>query len=396
MPEVNNVQKFVTPAQFASYVKPLRNDVDALVQTIHVSHNVITSNVTSWKDVQIIVRAGLADKAFPIGTKMYCRKDNVTLEWDVIGIDHDTPADPQFTHSLTLQLHDCFPTTMQFDAPEAFYYCHSALEAGTHHFTANGTDYQFTLESNIAANSQLILNFTDNTPTSIFVSAEVGGDFVKDTNGENNLTIAVTAGSGGEPLNTNYINHINRVIYGSNNYKESAIRQWLGSNAAAGSVWTPQTNFDRPPEWHTGNKAIAGFLNGMDADFLAVIGKTAKVTARNTVTDGGGVNGLTKSDRTDDYFFLPSISEVYGGVEVSGVDEGAPYPYYADYSSLSEAGVNNDSNRIKNRNGTAQWWWNRTPNSASCGSVRTVYATGYVNIGGVYNSYGVAPACNII
>lgn len=352
-----------------------------------------TLRPTSWSDVQSIVRNGLASKVFAIGDQLTCQRNNVNLVWDVIGIDHDTPADPQFTHSLTLQLHDCFPTSMMFDAPEAFYYTENGLEAGTHHFTANGTDYQFTLESNIAANSQLILNFTDNTPTSIFVSAEVGGDFVKDTNG-NNLTIAVTAGSGGTPLNDNYINDINRANKGSNNYKESAIRQWLNSNAAAGSVWTPKNNFDRPPTWHTGNNAIAGFMNGMDEDFLAVLGNVTKVTAKNTVTDGGG------SDTTTEKFFLLSKSEVYGGLE-NGVDEGAAYPYYANYSGLSAAGVGEDGNRIKYiaiaQQLQPQRWWIRTPFYNSSSSQEYISDKGVVANGtSPRATLQVAPACCVI
>ena len=69
---------------------------------------------TSWADVQAIVRAGLAGKVFAVGDQLTCQRGNDTLVWDIIGIDHDTPADPQFTHSLTLQLHDCFQTALQF------------------------------------------------------------------------------------------------------------------------------------------------------------------------------------------------------------------------------------------------------------------------------------------
>ena len=344
----------------------------------------------SWKKVQQIVRLGLAKTVFSIGDKLYCNRSGVELEWDVIGIDHDTPSDPRFTHSLTLQLHDCFPTTLQFDAPEAFYYCHSALEAGTHHFAANGTNYQFTVTGDgIAAGSQLILNFTDNTPTSIFVSATVGGDFVKDTNGTDNLTIAVTAGSGGTPLNADYINDIDRVNKGSNNYKESAIRQWLNKSKVAGPVWTAQNNFDRPPTWYTDNNT-AGFMNGMDADFLAVLGNVTKVTA---------VPDSNTTDTTTETFFLLSKSEVYGGLE-NGVDEGAPYPYYANYSNLSSAGTGADSNRIKYRNGTepptTQSWRIRSTNSTDSAYIYSVDESGGVANSYAYNNRGVAPACCII
>jgi hypothetical protein len=37
--------------------------------------------------------------------------------WDIIGIDHDKPTDPRFTHSLTIQVHDCL-LNAPFDAPE--------------------------------------------------------------------------------------------------------------------------------------------------------------------------------------------------------------------------------------------------------------------------------------
>lgn len=379
MPDVNNVQKFVTPSQFASYVKPLRNDVDALAQTVHVSHNVITSSVTSWADVQTIVRAGLADKAFPIGTKMYCHRGNGLLEWDVIGIDHDTPADPRFTHSLTLQLHYCFPTVMQFDAPEAFYYCETALEAGTYHFTVGSTEYQFTLAEGIPAGSQLILVFNGDTPTGITVSATKDGAVVGDT-------IPVSAGSGGSELLN--INDFERSKEGSGNYKESAIRQWLNSSAAAGSVWTPQTDFDRPPKWHTGEDGTtkqAGFLNDMDADFLSVIGKTKVKTALSPIDGGGFI-------MTNDKFFLLSSAEVYGS---RYHNEGAAYPFYSDYSEHGDYGNVQDSNRVKFKSGVAQIWSLRTPNAA--------HAPASVNVNGAIGSYGnakqqkgVAPACNII
>ena len=353
---------------------------------------------TSWAGVQSLVRNGLASKVFAIGDQLTCQRGNDTLVWDIIGIDHDTPVDPQFTHSLTLQLHDCFPTILQFDALEAFYSAENGLAAGTYHFTIDGTydathndltSYQFTLTQAVPAGGQLCFGWTYNAQA----SATKVTSYASATSTTAIEQVAVSEGADGTNLRkltaagdfSNNLNSILRVRYGSNNYKESAIRQWLGSSAAAGSVWTPQTKFDRPPLWAANT---AGFMNGMDEDFLAVIGKTHIVVTRNTVCDGGGY------DEMDDYFFLLSRSEIYGGVEVSGVNEGSPYPYYADYSDLSAAGMGNDSNRIKYRGGTAQFWWNRTPSSGSGSNV--VYTAGYVSSNGANNSYGVAPACNII
>lgn len=363
----NNTAVAASLTQTKAVYDRLQGQIDTLAQTVHVSHNVITSSVTSWADVQAIVRAGLADKAFPIGTKMYCRKDNVTLEWDVIGIDHDTPADPQFTHSLTLQLHYCFPTAIQFDAPEALYYCETGLEAGTYRFTLSGTDYQFTASADIAAGSQLMLAFTSNVPSSITVASEKGG-----TVSEGSLD--VTAGSGGNPLNKNYLNDINRVRHGFNNYNESALKQWLNNNAEAGHVWESKNNFDRPPEWHKGNNAIAGFMNGMDNDFLEVLGDVNK-----------------SSDTTTEKFFLLSESEV------GGISGGTPYSYYA---GINGAAANIKRIKTKNnpaQNNPAQNWWLRTPTSSSAISVRYIKDTGAVD--SVYAraaTVNAAPACCII
>lgn len=333
---------------------------------------------TSWAGVQTLVREGLADKVFAIGDQLTCQRDNVNLVWDIIGFDCDTPADPQFTHSMTLQLHDCFPTTMQFDAPEALYYCESALAAGTYHFAYSGTDYQFTTSAEIAEGSQLILGFTYDVPSAITVASTKGGAVSEGS-------IEVSAGSGGTELATN---DISRARYGSNNYKESAIRQWLNSSAAAESVWTPQTNFDRPPKWHTGEGGTtkqAGFMNGMDADFLAVIGNVTKVTAKS-----GGV-----PDTTNDRFFLLSRSEAFAG-NITGLNEGTAYPYYADYSDYNAANENADSNRIKHVSGSAAFWWCRSPRIADPRNVRGFLNNGKLGENSAGGNGGVCPACNII
>jgi hypothetical protein len=135
---------------------------------------------------------------------------------------------------------------------------------------------------------------------------------------------------------------------------------------------------------------MVGFMNDLDSDFLAVIGKTTKVTCRNTVTDNGG------SDTIKDKFFLLSRKEVYMGNEVSSVDEGEPYPYYSDYSDYTSPNTGADSNRVKYRNGSAQWWWLRTPHSGYGSDVRVVNTAGGLNNNNANNSVGVPPACNVI
>ncbi len=351
---------------------------------------------TSWAEIQALVRAGLHKNVFAIGDQLVCQKGSSNITWDIIGIDHDTPTDSQFTHSMTLQLHDCLPSAMLFDALEALYYAENGLVAGTYNFTiqsgydtayGGGKTYQFTLENDVPAGGQLTFGWSNNTQAA---NAKVSS-YANSTSTTAIEQVTVIEGSAGTNLgttdgNSTNVNHIHRIRYGSNNYGESAIRQFLNSNVVAGSVWTPQTKYDRPPSW---NASMAGFMKDIDSDFLAVIGKTRKVTALNTVTDGGG------SVTLDDKFFLLSRSEVYGSLE-NDIDEGSPYPYYSNYSDLSAAGTGGDSNRIKYRSGTAQTWWLRSPYSASGFYVRTVYTSGIVYYLNANHDYGVAPACNII
>lgn len=325
------------------------------------------TRVASWADVQAIVRAGLAAKFFSIGDQFTCQRDGVDMVWDVIGFDHDTPADPRFTHSMTLQLHDCFPTRLQYDAPEAMYYVNeeNGLPAGTYHFTSSGTDYQFTLANAVPAGGQLMLEFANDTPASVSI-APTKGDAVTET------SIAVTTGSEGAALSINNIGYTR----GSSNYNKSALRQWLNSDAAAGSVWTPQTDYDRPPSWAA---STAGFLNGMDADFLAVIGNVTKTTARNTVTENGG------ADTTVEKFFLLSRSEVNAEQE-NHIDEGAAYPYYNNVGNCAKTSPD----------GSATSWTLRTPDVTRVYWCRTISSFGTLNVNDANYSHGMAPACNII
>ncbi len=352
---------------------------------------------TSWAEIQALVRAGLHKNVFAIGDQLVCSKGEGTLTWDIIGIDHDTPSDSQFTHSLTLQTHDCLANFIVFDAPEALYYAENGLAAGTYNFTIQGSytpigstskTFQFTLTDDVPVGGQLAFTWAYNTQAS---NAKITS-FVSATSTETIEQVSVTEGNSGTSLgttdgNSTNLNFIEKSRFGSNHYANSALRQYLNSSAAAGSVWTPQTVFDRPPTWAS---STAGFMSDIDSDFLAVVGTTSKVTCLNTVADGGG------SITTTDKFFLLSRSEVYGGNENGAVNEGGPYAYYKDYSDLSEAGIGNDTNRIKYRNQSATSWLIRTPLSSGAGNIRTINTSGASNSTGSYSSSALCPACVII
>lgn len=362
---------------------------------------------TNWRGVQAIVRAGMADKIFSIGDQFFCNKGNETLVWDVIGFDHDTPANTDLTHSMTLQLHNIYKA-LQFDAREAFYYCSSALYPGTYHFHVGeradydddvDKDFQFTIDSTVPEGAQLVFNALYHTT--------LEGSTISIFSNRNEttalMTVTLSVGSSGINLGTintainGDLNSISRCILSSNNYANSAIRQLLNSREAAGSVWTPKTNWDRPPVWKT---TEPGFAYDIDSEFLSVLGLVTKTTALNTVCDGGGVNNTTEM------FFLLAREEVFGGRQDSSINEGAAYAYYRNNSVRpTQSGfTGEDPIRIKYLNGTATNWFLRSPNIVSTGQI--VYVSGenlttnnpgviYTSGTGPTNGYGISPACAI-
>lgn len=350
-------------------------------------------SVDSWANIQKIVRLGLAPKVFSIGDQFTVTKGSTNLVFDVIGIDHDTPVDTQYKHSMTLQLHDCY-NNFQVDASEAMYYCAEELPAGTYYFTIHNydatyggnTSYYFTLANAVPAGGQIDFRWGYNVQASTCKIST----YENATSTTAIETVAVTEGTEGTFLGTTdgkseNMNHAHRMRYGSNRWGQSSIKQWLNTEAEGNAWWTPTNIFDRPPS----GRATAGFLNGMDADFISVLGKVNKRTALNTVTDGGGY------EDSEELMFLISRSEVYGGLENS-VNEGNPYPYYKDFSDLTSAGTGTDSNRIKYLSGAARYWWLRSPNPGYANIVRYVYTTGIIHNNVANYTNGVAPACCII
>ena len=353
-----------------------------------------TANLKSWKEVQELIRAGLAPKILKVGDQFECQRDGVKLTWDIIGLDCDTPVNPGLTHSMTLQLHDGWKSS-QFDAPEALYYCKTELAAGTYNFTllagydtthGGGKTYSFTLANAVPAGGVIMFPWgyqeqAAETKISTYASRESTTviESVSVTEGANGTSLGTADGKSAN------MNHTYRIRYGSNKYSTSAIRQLINSDAAAGKVWTPQTIYDRPPTWAATQN---GFLAGLDPDFLAVVADVKKRTALNTITDGGGY------EDTVEKFFLLSRSEVYAGLENS-VNEGNPYPYYSDFSDLSAAGSGEDGNRIKYMDGVAKYWWLRSPHASYATDVRSVYPSGTLRDNSAYNAIACAPACTI-
>ena len=355
----------------------------------------------SWNHIQFLVKQGLHKKVFHIGDELVCKRGNDDIVWQVIGMDIDEPADPQYKHSLTLCMRDLLPNeTVAFSARQALFYFPDGLSAGTYYFTITqhtwvGSDvnksFYFTLTSNIPKKGQIVLQNTYNvscenktlktySSSTSATEIETATMFLWDDSIE-----ATFLGNVNNSLQTN-INCLQRSLLGNNNYKESHIRQWINGGEKATLAYKPQTIFDRPPSW---NNTSTGLMKDMDNDFLKIIKSTKVKTARNTLTDSGGL------DIIEDKFFLLSKPQVYGGYSVSNVDEGDIYPHFENYSDLNSTGTSADKNRIKTKNGTATYWWLRSPYATSGSGIWRADSSGSLHYSDAMLAREVAVACNI-
>ena len=387
-----------TPGITAASVDP-----DAFIAAVHTVHGgdyEFTFNGAEWHYNGAPVNLadyGISVTGTPVhGDEVIVHETAAKLYFDVIDIDKDTPSDPQFTHSLTLQLHEVY-VDMQYCARQAAFAFPDGLAAGAYKFTVGAHPWvagdvnkvlTFTLANDIAAGGQLVFNGSYNaTLVGTTITA-----FASTTSTTAAETVTMIEGNTGTDLGTilrsktDAINSIDRALLGSNNWLESAMRQYLNSDKAAGSVWTPQSVFDRPPTWAA---TTAGFLHGIDPDFVAVLGNVKKKTGLNTISDGGG------TATHDEKVFLLSRSEVFMGDEYAG-GEDTPYAYYKNYSDNQSASTGADKNRIKYRAGAAKYWWLRSPNAGTAYYVRLVNPSGAWNHSIATRAGGVAPACCIV
>lgn len=347
-------------------------------------------DISTWGGIQKAVRAGIAPDILPVGTQLLVHH-NVYGDrlYDVVAHNYFKSVHNENAPTMTLLSHDNIATA-QFDSPEAFYYADAELPAGTYNFTlataysswAAGT-YQFTLTQALPKGGQLAISgYADAAMTSRQVRA-----YASRTTTAVTESVAITSGNAGTSLGTfgEELNHSQRVSYGSNNYKESAIRQFLNSPSAAGSVWTPQTKFDRPPSWMT---SLAGFAGGFEDDFLSVIGEVVVPCAANNTYESPDSTVVKNTKYTvTDKFYLASQREIFGKTSDTVADDSVLFPYY-------EGATNAD--RIKYRDGSAAGWWLRSASSWYATSVRVVFSDGSLYGVSAHTARGFAPACTIV
>ena len=372
--------------------------------TVHI--DTLTA-VNTWEDIKNAVRLGLGEKLFPVGYEFTTLDADTTqnIIWVVRAHDHHTAANNKLTHTMTLETKNVYSLSsgaqkaVQYDATEAFYYAEQELAAGTYNITIanqawytadNGKTFQFTLATAVPAGGQLVFAMTYN--------ATLEGKSVKSYANKVTTTaletVTLTEGSEGTSLGTTNgsspnVNHMHRAIFGSNNYAQSAARQWLNSAAAAGSVWTPTNVFDRPASWAT---SYNGFMHGLPADFLAVVQPAVLACRTNSLFEVESLDGTAFAinqlySLKADKFFLLSCPEIFGDWDSASYKDGTQLEYYNGLTATE---------RIKrDAAGTARNAWLRSPVPSDAGIARIVNSDGALNSNSAYNGYGVAPACII-
>ena len=381
-------------------------DREGTVTTVHI--DTLTA-VNTWEDIKNAVRLGLGAKLFPVGYE-FTTEDATTgavITWVVRDHDKHAAANGKLTHSMTLEAKYVYSNsvgtylTLVFDAYEALYYAAEEIPAGTYNFTwnyatssmVNGT-YQFTLTKAVPAGGQIVLG-TNSSSTAI-TGCKIATYATVAATAAIESGIVVTEGSEGTSLGTiaatsatsENLNCAQRIMWGSNNYAQSAARQWLNSDAAAGSVWTPTNKFDRAPSWATSK---AGFMKGLPADFLAAVQPAAIPCRTNSVFEVNSLDGTEFTVNTaytlNDMFFMLSRPEIYGSWDSSSIKDGELLEYYEGLTDIE---------RIKyDAAGSARHCWLRSPIPGYASNERFVGASGALDSYGAIGGHGVAPACII-
>lgn len=359
------------------------------------------TGIASWKQFQRLIKLGHGASLFPLFSclSVYSSTQG-TLSWMVLGHDAIEDPDDSSAHTVVLQQvngvgrkNTEYGYGYAFDETEAIATFANGLTAGSYYVNVGGTDRGFTLTEDIPADGVLQFGPYSNMGTQISSYDEVGGTLIE--------TVAVTDGDtsgtdlasvSGVTLNGNANDNYWRGFYGSGNYKQSNIRQFMN---AVGTGWfEPKTPFDMSPDYVNEE----GYLGTLDPEFVAVLLSPVMTTSTNNVYeyDTGDGMSINSSYTTADKLFLLSYTQVGG----------QPWgnPVQADEDTLLPAfnglSYGNEPERVKVRQTdetTTVWWWLRSPSPSRSCYVRVVDLGGGADTSGYAcgRDFALAPACVI-
>lgn len=319
--------------------------------------------LTSWKDIQAIVRQGLAPEIFHIGDQFIVPWKDVEanksydVPLDIVHFGNVELKDGEVVPAMFLQWHYAIPFGVQFDAPEKEV-AKGVFSVDYSYYVADGEGYKL-----LTPGTDYSIGNAIPTTTTYYRSA------IRDTSGD-------------------------ICKYGYNRWSHSAIRQFLNSKAGKNAWWVAQHLGDMKPEQLA---AKAGFMTGFEEDFLSCLSPIKVTTALNTVTD----SDIGTAEDTYDTFFLPSLEQMYAKPQLAGV-EGNYFEYWKRATGATrpnewyEAGKNNG---YITYGIDVKWYQQRVYlRSANRDYVRvmwTVSASGYVSGSAANVALRCAPVCAV-
>ena len=184
-----------------------------------------------------------------------------------------------------------------------------------------------------------------------------------------------------------------RDDYGSNYWKDSNMRSWLNSTAAAGKV-----------DWLCGNPPKDGYVSGTGAyndkaGFLNAFSKS-EIAAMKTVTQRSLVShpeynkGIVDGDANSDLLYYTDISEAVANYDSSYFETTTEKVFLLDVKQANAVWKNLKGYYIAyNSNGMAWPYWLRTPVTDCNHDMRYISSSGEVGrYAPWYSDLGVRPA----
>lgn len=341
--------------------KQLERVVSELAKKNEILYNFVQKYATNtWAKLQAIVKTGRANEIFSLGDEFVCKYNYAGTDYDWTWVCADFREveleNGDKVPGMVLQSKYCTIESIVLDSPEQVEATESTAQEGVYYYGLTG--------STVQASSITLLDLSAGETIPYSSYSKVFKSSVRDTTK-------------------------NIMQYGYNRYKYSAVRKWMNSDRAVGEDWFGQ--LDHIGQVKPSNAlTLAGFMAGLDEDFLAVINATKIQAATNTVTDGG------VTDVMYDKFWLPSVEEMFGAPQVEGI-EGNYFPYWKNRSGL--ANRSNDAvegRKIVPINSTSlQTCRLRSVIRGASFTAWFVSTSGYLHNNYSYSAYRLAPACVI-
>ena len=384
-------------------------------QTVQVSEGgrwtagaeVPITGVTSWREIQRNVKLGRGATLYPVHTILNVRhKKFGSIPFEVVAHDIDEDPNDGSAHTMTLLMLEGLyrdSTSYAFDEREKICVCSSGLAAGAYYVNIGAISNAKSAQTPSWSDDIWGFTLTQAVPSGGYLAFDI--DYYNswnplsvtsyDDDGEVIETVAVTENdTSGTDISTvidlSDLNYGMCARYGSSNWKQSALRQWL--NGTGTDWWEATTKFDMAPNY-VGDE---GFLSGLDSEFLGALLETEQITS--TSKEYEEIETVNSSYTLTDKFFLASDIQIAGYCSDQAATEGTEWPAFTGLSDSTElARVKYKHGTIGASESTAVWWWLRSPGPYGPGDVRGVGTGGSTDsVAGAYiRGEGVAAACVI-